>query len=698
MPKFYFFTDPSLLAGQTDQQAFGPAGVSGGKDQFRVTDLHQRKIGSTDDVPAFAICDGLICAQTDVGGTLSLILKPIEQPPFDFPFISYIIYKGIDPSSLLTNGNAGPSGTIDTSKAGDNKLVDSVQKTWAANKNVAPPIRECLGLHLTPASTAADYLDLDLRKYEDVKPLDNLFYQGDPKFQLPLVRGGWRIGNFAAAGFGIEIVVERISYRPKIALARKLENVIEVTSLDPSVTYPPNDATYFMHWHAKEECLNFIDPCALWGSFFPRKLRVWNEATEKFDRKTEEKIYETVLRGPYDDASATAGTFFNRNRAYIDIRNEHGHSINYYKNEGPSIQLTMDPAANLDDNVVDYYANGWPSFAIDGSSPAIPMGVTGDKIKVRFGLPKTQNTRPIIYVSAGYRKRFQRLKDPQRFIDRPRRPTTPYLEEAAIIIPLIENAGIAKIAASYHKLCHFKRPLIVDGQPVLPADPNSLAPYYSGSYDNLFPLPRIADLPISDGLTVIKTYAEDIFVGASSDRSPFFVARPAVARDAENVLFLLIPVACAVRKRGMRRASGTKSFAPLAVFEASVSVFELLRGQYASPILLTKIPDPIQAKDDVDIVYLGKSRPLRSSAGTDDAISLAMTRVELSTLESLIASNIPTYPLPTLSIQNFTPLLQDTNPIITAALSLSTLVGHPIVTRWTQPLSLELYGRMAQDI
>lgn len=689
--KFFFFTDPGLLAPQTAAQAFGPAGTSGGKDLFRVTDLHT---SSSTDIPAFAICDGLVCVQADSSGTLSIILKPIEQPPFDFPFISYIIYKGIDPASLLTNGDAGP---IDTSKADDNKLVDSVQKSWEANKNVPPPTRECLGLHLTPASTVADYPDLDLSKYANAKPLDNLFYQGDPKFQLPLVRGGWRIGDFAATGFGIEIVVERISYRPKIALARKIENVIEVTSLDPSVTYSPNDATSFMHWHEKEECLNFIDPCAFWGSFFPRTLRVWSGANDKFDRKTEEKIYETVLRGPYDDASATAGTFFNRNRAYIDIRNEHGHSINYYKNEGPSIQLAIDPAANLDDNVVDYYANGWPSFAIDGSSPAIPIGATGGKIKVRFALPKTENTRPIIYVSAGYRKRFQRLKDPQRFIDRPRRATTPYLEEAAIIIPLIESAGIAKIAASYHKLCHFKRPLIVDGQPVLPADPNSLAPSYSGSYDNLFPLLRIADLPISDGVTVIKTYDEDIFVAVGSDRCPFLVARPAVARDAENVLFLLIPVACAIRKRGMGRASGTRSFAPLGVFEASVSVFELLRGKYASPILLTKIPDPAQEINEIDVVYLGRSRLLRSSAGTDDVIALAMTRVELSTLESLIASNIPTYPLPTISIRNLTQLVIDTNPIITAALSLSTLVGHPIVTRWTQALTLELYGRMAQD-
>src|SRR5689334_14123346 len=114
MSRFYFFTDPALLDAQLAGQAFGPAGTSAGKDLFRVTDLHT---SSSNDIPAFVICDGLVCAQLDAEGTLSLILKPIEQPQFDFPFISYIIYKGIDPNSILTGGNAGANGTLDTSKA-----------------------------------------------------------------------------------------------------------------------------------------------------------------------------------------------------------------------------------------------------------------------------------------------------------------------------------------------------------------------------------------------------------------------------------------------------------------------------------------------------------------------------------------------------------------------------------------------------
>ena len=135
MANFYFFTDPTLLNAQVAGQSFGPAG-----DQFRVTDVHTSS--SAADIPAFAICDGRICAQADAGGTLSLILKPSEQPPFAFPFISYIIYKGIDPTSLL-NGDV-----LATTPPEFNRLIDDVRKTWQNNGHSSDPKKETLGLHL----------------------------------------------------------------------------------------------------------------------------------------------------------------------------------------------------------------------------------------------------------------------------------------------------------------------------------------------------------------------------------------------------------------------------------------------------------------------------------------------------------------------------------------------------------------------
>jgi len=521
--KFYFFTDPSLLEPQTPQQAFGPAGNSGGKDLFRVTDLHT---SSSTDIPAFAICDGLLCAQEDGQGTLTLILKPSQQPPFDFPAISYILYKGVDPASLLAS-----DGTIDTSQP-DNDLVAAIKTAWELedNNNTGTPSRACLGLHLNPADYPAAE---NPARFANAEPLDRLFYDGDPAIQLPLARGGWRLGRFASgAPFGIEIIVERIGRRPKIGLARSAENIIEVNTLAAG----SDDSTVFLHWDAKEAILDFTDPCAFWGSFFAARLRVWNAANSEFKKLSGNAIYEKVLRG----TAPSVANFANRNRAYIDIRNEHGNSLNYYQADGPNIQLTLDAAADIDTCEVNYYTSGWPSFSID--TTILPSGTTGDKIDVRFALPKTENTRPLIYISAGYRGEFRRLKDASRFFDHPRRAGVSYLEEAAITIPLIDDAGI-KIEASYQKIFSFKRPLLVNGVPVIATNPGSLAPSYAGPLDHLFQVLIENEFPIGDQPSLARTFAEERYVTGPTAEYTGFAARLTIADDTSNRYWIITPYA-----------------------------------------------------------------------------------------------------------------------------------------------------------
>jgi hypothetical protein len=55
-------------------------------------------------------------------------------------------------------------------------------------------------------------------------------------FHFPSVRGGWIIGKFAPAEFGITIITERIGYNPKIKLARETESFIEVPLLAAGAT------------------------------------------------------------------------------------------------------------------------------------------------------------------------------------------------------------------------------------------------------------------------------------------------------------------------------------------------------------------------------------------------------------------------------------------------------------------------------
>ncbi|HXI23840.1 MAG TPA: hypothetical protein VNG71_08185 [Pyrinomonadaceae bacterium] len=675
MAKFFFFTDPSLLDAQVQAQAFGPAGTSAGKDQFRITDVHTSS--SATDVPAFAVCDGLICAQVDDQGTLTLILKPWVQPPFDFPAISYILYKGIDPTSLLTSG-----GAIDIAKETENELVKTIKTAWEleANNNTGPPTRACLGLHLNPIDYPAT---ANPTRFASSQSLDTLFYDGDPQVQLPLVRGGWRLGTFSSSLlFGIEIVVERIGRRPKIALARTATTIVQVSALPNGA----NASDVFRHWEKKEEILDFVDPCALWGSFFAAKLRVWDSANDEFDKLSGNAIYETVLRGTVTGAAK----FANRNRAYIDIRNEHGNSLNYYQADGPNIQLTLDAAADIDTCEVNYYASGWPSFAVDNTN--LPAGTTGNKIDVRFALPKTANTRPLIYISVGYRGRFRRLKERKRFIDSPRRADAQYLYETSTTIPIADDAGVKRIYAGYQKLHDFKRPIIFNGQPVPPADPNSLAPTRASVLDYLVPLLGVDDLPVADARVILRTFDDVFYVNAGGSDADGFVANPGVGADQDNIVLILVPKAHDVPAHSSRPTRPKVAWPALALRNEGESIFQYLAGLLPAPLQMTRVANP-QGSGDVELLYKDNVAGIFQSVmqNNTSAILLGLSRSDISDLKAIVTANLPVYGTPMLSLEVEAAHLDGLTAFVGFKLRLNFLSGTQIIGNVIQTSQIQVY-------
>jgi hypothetical protein len=678
MSKFYFFTDPALLDSQVAAQAFGPMGASAGKDLFRVTDLHT---SSFTTVPAIAICDGFVCAQTDDQGMLTLILKPSVQPPFDFPAISYILYKGIDPASLLA-----ADGTIDSAQEADSDLISAIKSAWEleANGNTGSPTRACIGLHLNPA----DYPDDENpERFADTEPIDRFFYEGDPAIQLPLVRADWRLGTFSTnLPFGIEIVVERIGRRPKIALARKLENIVEVDALANGA----DASEVFRHWDAKEAILDFVDPCAFWGSFFAAKLRAWNSTNSEFDRLSGNEIYETVLHG----TASGAAKFANRNRAYIDIRNEHGNSLNYYQADGPNIQLTCDADADIDTCEVNYYGSGWPSFGVDNSN--LPAGSTGGKIDVRFGLPKTANTRPLIYISAGYRGEFRRLKDPKRFIDRPRRADASYLEETSITIPIVDDAG-TKIVSSYQRIVSFKRPLIVNGTAVTAPATDSLAPSYAEMLDHVFQVLGKDEFHLGDELTVARTYAEERYVTSPTAEYGGFTARLTVAEDASNRYWLLTPY-CYYRWPGATGVFDGASGSPAAT-ASSADHFLAHYTKRRSPREVQQIavapPPGAATQSPVEIAVEG---PPRSSwrgfegGGFGRTVVLCLPKIDVDQLLSDLATATP-IPGSIFLLPGPAQFFDEGNRrYIRSSLAAAYIKTSPAVAREVIPTSLEIYS------
>jgi len=505
MAKFYFFTEPDKLSQQTSTHAFGPASDSGVKERFHLTDIHQ----SSQDLKAFAICNGLVCAQQDSDNSnlVHLVLKVTEQPPFDFPYISYIIYKGIKKESLI-------SGTTIADKS-KSKFLDNLQTSWEHYSTSTKAPKECLGIHLTT--------NLDNQLYADNAPLDNLFYQGDDEFQLSLAKGGEHIATFDKSGFGIEVIVEGINYIPTIGLARKKSNYLEVTKNNSGGGNTLNDKTFFNHWHQKEVILNFIDPCAFWGSFYAGKLFSINTTGVEVKLKKEE-IYETLLKSKFQNA----------NKVYLDIRNECHQSINYYKNYGTEVKLTLDESAEFNQvTPISYYRNGWPLLIIDNTF--LPSNVTEKAAKIKIGLPKGDNTLPLIYIAKGYRKKNRPIRNRRKFVTKARYFGSDFLDPFDLMTPV--HNGV--LIAGYHKVKYLRK---IDKNTYLnPPTSSELAPLHNYSINNIF-RPYTMRIPFeADKDFRSKIYWEEVFVDKPYEGGGQYMAAVGLIEDQYNYTFFAFP-------------------------------------------------------------------------------------------------------------------------------------------------------------
>jgi hypothetical protein len=511
---FYFFTDTNLLTAQSAAQAFGPVSPASvvNTDEYRVTSLHT----ATTNPTAYAACDAIICVQkvTANPALVNIVLKPLAQPALNFAPVKYIIYKGVLANSLIA-----ANGT-DVAPAGNNQLTAFL---WAeqAKRNAS----------VTPVGTAtapAKALGIDLTaNFADTDPIDNLFYRAGVAFQLPVVKGGWSLGQFGATGFGMEVLMEGLNFPHPLSLARELEHRISV----PAST-TATDAEKFERWHAKEQILGFMDPCAFYGSFFRAGVQAKISGNADFASKSGNALYNDVL-----------AKFLNRNTAYLDIRNEHNFSFNYFNNYGTAIMLggTTTP--------VDYYAGNWPLLCLTAVNFAAG-NTTRARNAFALQLPVGDNVKPLIYVSQGYRelrtrgKKFpEELTGAERFFDAFVTPVNGYTttkgasgsNSLTLAVPNVTGQSTTTPVSCYIRIKYLKQEQGATTVPTVIQSANYL--------DNLvYPL-DLRVLP--NGNAVIKTsvYEEEVYVNAQNvaGLQCDFIAKVGIARDTSNTSFWVIP-------------------------------------------------------------------------------------------------------------------------------------------------------------
>lgn len=511
MSRFYFFTDIDSVGSQAAADAFGP--VIGSPDsQFRVTSIHRAVAGKTPN--AYAVCAGQLMVQEAGNNLVNLILRPTEQPPFSFPEVKFFIYRRVKRTSLIDGNEVAPATNNDLTKS----IWESQQKRNASQGTSDNPLAGALGVDITGNGS-----------------IDEAFFRENVSYQLPAIGAGWSLGTFDPAHFGFEIMVHAIGFDPNLPMVRTAENVVVVPELSGQTT----QAQEFKYWHDKEAILNYIDPCAFFGCFYSRKLKI-KHADGSVSKKKQNEIYDDVLKGAHL-TSATDGVFFNRKTTYLDIRNEYNHSLNYFKNYGTTYSTTDLKCAFKQGgglNARNYYDNTWPLMIIKNSE--LSANNNSRKNIIRLALPSGagDNPYPTLYVSAGFLNDLfpREPKEKAKLIDL--NLSSGFTDEVVLAIPNHSSQGSTRAISSYIKLKYFKR-----------IGPHSITPPVSsgtviraGSFlDNLFaPLDMKAPFA-GPGKIKSHIYDAEVFVDMTLAGGYDFVGSVGILDDGINYTFILNP-------------------------------------------------------------------------------------------------------------------------------------------------------------
>lgn len=384
---YYLFTELSSLGTQTSR-AFGDIATNGGTDDlYRVDSWHPVSA----DAGAYAICDGIVMAQPATGSAnhINLILKPTQQPQIYPGQISFIIYKGIKKSSLIDgNGDIAVHNTTSLTEI----LWRSMDAQNASKAFVDPnhtpevPKQKHIGFEYAAGTTLIE---------------TNFFAKDD--VQLPPVSGGIKIGEFEGGSVeaGIEIVFETLGNEATMDDARHYiapqatvpEHLIKVA---PNTGIPlGNQADRVANLKEREKVLTYMDVAALYGSQLPTREGIIDPA---LPNKT------SPIR--HMDLKLAVGKFLNKNKIYIDIRNQFGNSFNYYQNQGDHYQIDItDTGVGPDwtySSGVNYYEK-WPILALDISAVAnVPGGLVNNLHSLWLSVQNIKDWDTTLYSFAGH--------------------------------------------------------------------------------------------------------------------------------------------------------------------------------------------------------------------------------------------------------------------------------------------------------
>jgi|SRR5690554_136332 len=508
--KFYFFTDIDTINSQNINQRFGPV-VNFENSKFELCSYN-----SSDSNPfAYAVCDGEVFVQEDIDDSnlVNLVLKPRASIAYPFPSIKYFVYRGLLKSSLIdSNGDQ-----VAASSANDlTKLIWDSQKTRNENLDVSlgnpigtttdVPSKSALGVNYT-STASSPFTSLGSES------IDKVFFNSASDFQLSMVKGGFHIGNFNSTNYGFQIILDSSSTEFTFDDIRSNDTILEV----PELTGNATGQDFFYHWHLKELILNYVDPVGFFGNFYNEGVLSKESTEQSFTLKDGESIYIDLL-----------GTFYNKNRVYLDIKGELNHSLNYQRNLGNDLLIAFDNSSSL--NLLNYYRSNWPILILEND---FVQNNNSSINSVRISLPKGNLNNGLVFLTAGKTidsfpaflegvKRFKRVSyDSQSgFSD----------TEIELAIPNLSGGGTIPIA-SYIRLDYVSSnrsnndlSMVIDQQKMIVSE-----------YDHIFSLNDVEfDWSINSNKTQIRVFNEKFYVERTNRGISNFIANKGVSLDGNG--------------------------------------------------------------------------------------------------------------------------------------------------------------------
>jgi hypothetical protein len=356
----YFFTEIEKLSSQLDEDSYGPDNVNP-TTKYNVTS----KFGLTDESKVFACVDAnMIVQQSDVDASLvNLILQPISNlnVPID---VEYYVYRNVLKSSLIDEQN----NSIAQLTSDSNDLIKRIQQ--------ANPLSDL------PCSILG--YDNEINGSVDVADIFNCLYPNTDSIYVP--EGDW-IGTFSNDNnhkIGFEVILKTDRFKVDMNYLRKGEHAVDVTGLSGL-----NERI------KREEILNFLDPAALYGRHFDKKVKF-------YDPNAADNTQTTTTSATGTDSDRFIYTkliqkFHTRNRLYLDIRSEKGYSYNFYQNYKVSdtdlnnIQIRHESGEGTF-TPQEYQTNNWPIVFVESNHSAGTTNILRLKLRIN------DNTRPILYL------------------------------------------------------------------------------------------------------------------------------------------------------------------------------------------------------------------------------------------------------------------------------------------------------------